>query len=272
MSDSLAALLTGAPAPGGAPALILDTAAYAQHVLLQDREVPWHDATAYANHLGQAQALLKPAVALVPLDRMLQREIDADAQLREAMGARSRTGFAAKTLLGEEGVRDRVRNLVTTVVKTLREPVVLHLPAPLALLAITSAAAGTGGSDDFDDDDAENAAIYYADWLRAFAETGVSGLIFDERRAAASTDSYQPIMNAAQHYRWPVGLRGPSEVRFSAPDAVLPVLGAEALDHDGPGAQGRAGIPNAGVLFAEVPEHAVPERVLARLGEIRADA
>ncbi len=275
MSDALATLLTAATAPGTAPAIILDAAAYAQRVLLQDREAPWHDATAYSNHLGQAQALLKPPVALVPLDRLFAHELREDAALVEAMGARSRTGFAAKTLLGDERVRRLASELVATAVKTQREPVVLHLPSPLALLTLTTRAAlGDEAELSFDADDAENIAIYYADWLRVFAEQGIAGVIFDERaggESALPAEAYQPILGAAEHYRWPIGLRGASELRFLSPEAVVPVLDGSILGQHEPlesGAPEASG--TAGVLFAEIPADAVPEQVLARLAELRA--
>lgn len=278
MSRALADLLGGAGvAP---PQLILDAASYAQRVLLQNRDVPWHDATAYANHLGQLQALLKPAVALVALDRMLQHEIESNEQCRLAMAARSRTGFAAKTLLADEGVRQRAQDLIAAVVKTQREPVVLHLMSPLALLTLTDRAVDPASTAAFDAEDAEGTAIYVADWLRSFAEFDIAGVVFDERGdgggvassaagpagafAGALAESYQPIVNVAEHYGWTLGFRGVDEVRFTSPDAVIPVLEPGALLESAP-----ADLPPGGLLFAEIPEDAVPERVLVCLEGLR---
>lgn len=268
MSNALASLLAQATAPGTAPKLIIDAASYAQRVLLQNRDVPWDDATAYANHLGQAQALLRPLVALIPLDRMFEREIEGNAGLREAMSARSRTGFAAKTLLADEGVRKRAVDIVATAVKTQREPVVVHLPSPLALLVRTTVAAHPGADLTLDlADDAENTAIYYADWLRIFADHGIAGIVFDERSGTTPSEAYQPILGAAEHYRWPVGLRSTTEVRFLSPEASVPVLDPSVL-----GEAQATDLPAGGVLLAEIPEDAVPEQVLARLESLRATA
>lgn len=283
MSRALADLLGGAAADGAPadrtpPQLILDAASYAQRVLLQNRDMPWHDATAYANHLGQLQALLKPAVALVVLDRMLQHEIESNEQCRQAMAARSRTGFAAKTLLADEGVRQRAQDLIAAVVKTQREPVVLQLMSPLALLTLTDRAVDPASTTAFDAEDAEGTAIYVADWLRSFAEFDVAGVVFDERGdgdgapagfaggfAGGFAESYQPIVNVAEHYAWTLGFRGAHEVRFTSPDAVIPVLEPGALGGSAP-----AELPPGGLLFAEIPEDAVPEQVLARLEGLRA--
>lgn len=263
MSNAFASVL--APSADAEPTLILDSASYAQKVLLQNSAVPWGDATAYSNHLGQVQALLKSEVALIPLDRMLFTETDSNPALVEAMGARSRTGFAARTLLGDEDLKQKVQALVGTAVKTQRQPVVLHLPSPLALLRHTARAVDSDSDNEFDQDDAENAAVYYADWLRTFADLNIAGIIFDERDGAVDEDAYKPIMNTAAHYQWPVGLRQDSEIRFFSAETVVPVLAPGVFDADAVGGQ-----DTAGVMFAEIPEDAVPEQVLARLGEIRA--
>lgn len=264
MSTALAALLGEANATGSTPKFILDAASYAQRVLLQNRDIPWHDATAYSNHLSQAQALLKPEVALVPLDRLLKREIHENDVLREEMSSRTRTGFAAKTLLADESLRNRAHELIATAVLTQREPVVLHLPSPLGLLMLTSGIIDPASTHEFDNQDAENTAIYFADWLRTFASVKISGIIFDERAGAASEESYKPILNIAEHYRWPIGLRATNAVRFSSPEAMVPVLDPSVFSENT-----SIKLPSASMLLAEIPEHAVPEQVLSRLAALR---
>jgi len=51
------------PKSGRTRAVVLDFHEYAQSVILQGRDVPWHQPTAYSNFFGQAQGLLKPDVA-----------------------------------------------------------------------------------------------------------------------------------------------------------------------------------------------------------------
>ncbi|WP_035759024.1 hypothetical protein [Granulicoccus phenolivorans] len=256
MSDTFVALLTSAD--GG---LILDAADYTQRVLLQGRAEPWSDATAYANHLRQAQALLKPAVALLPLDRLMRTQLATDQALREAMVAKSRRGYAARALLSDETLKELARAQVRTATQTQREPVLLQLPAPKVLLQLAAAAVRPGAGDEFDDDDAENVAMYFADWSRGFAEAPVAGVIFDERGGVASAESWGPILNTARHYGWPVGLRGVDRVRFLEPEVTLPVISAAEFD--------TATLPTA-VALVEVPVDAVPEDVLARLATLRA--
>ena len=44
------------PNSGRTRAVVLDFHDYAQSVILQGRDVPWHQPTAYSNFFGQAQA------------------------------------------------------------------------------------------------------------------------------------------------------------------------------------------------------------------------
>ncbi|NLA64602.1 MAG: hypothetical protein GX862_01435 [Leucobacter sp.] len=262
MSNALTTLLSEAPTPDSSPVMMIDAAQYAQRVLLQDSAVPWHDATEYSNHLGQAQALLKPAVAFIPLDRMLVSEMQANTELCEAMGARSRTGYAAKTLLADEAIRQKAFNIVATAVKTQREPVVLQLPSPHALLTMTDRVVDPASTTEFDDDQAESTAIYLADWLRTFADLDITGIIFDVRARSEPIGSYQPIFNTAEHYQWPIGRRRANEVQFVSPDTVVQVADWSEL----------GSISGPGVYFTEVPVDAVPEDVLSQLAALRGGA
>lgn len=263
MSDRIDTLL--AENGSGAPQLIIDATAYARRVLLQDRTLPWQDATAYSNHLHQIQALLQPAVALVPLDLLIEHYLDQHPSLRESMAAQSRPGYAARVLLREENLKQKASEIVFAASKTLRQPILLQLLSPLSLLRQLNQASdfNARGLEYDDDDAAETAAVYYSDWLRIFADLGVSGLLFDERSGKASAETYSPVTNAAEHYRWSVGLRSESTVQFLSPAASVPVLEPSFWAGD-------AEPPSGGVFFTEIPADAIPERVLERLTSLRA--
>lgn len=248
--------------------LLIDATAYAQRVLLQGKEPPWHEATACANHLRNVQDLLGSQVALVPLDRMMGDEIRSNPELAAAMRARSRPGFAVRTLLADAALKRAANRLVSTLSVLVRVPIVLQLPSPLTLMhATASRASPNAGSVSFEEyeEHAERASVYFADWLRTFAEAGVAGILFDERLRASAAEDYQSVMNVAQHYRWVVGTRGDTEVRFWTPSVVVPVVDWGSLV--GRVARGPAADRT---IFTEVPEGAVPERVLEVLGVLRA--
>ena len=86
-------------------------------------------------------------------------------------------------------------------------PLVLTVPTPGRWLV---AAAQQAGSDPGPPDaaQAETAAIYSADFLRMFADTGVDGLLLDEGRVPAGElihpEAYRPVLNVADYYQWPV--------------------------------------------------------------------
>ncbi len=262
MSDQLKTMLED---PGSGPKLIMDAEAYAQQVLLQGKAIPWHDATAYSNHLGQAVALLKPQVAVIAMDKMMATELAGNQTLVDAMGAKKRSGFALKAFMGDENFKAAAGALVTTVAKTLHLPIVVQLPSPLAILYLTARAAlaaQAGGEPEFDDDDAENAAIYYADWLRAFTDANIAGLIFDERAGDVAEAAYQPVKNTAEHYRWSLGVRREKQVHFSDPQISIPVLPSDYW------ISGQSADAISGVVFSEIAKDAVPETVLELLAKL----
>lgn len=259
MSDRLTALLTS---NDKTPRLLLDAADYAKRVLLQDKDVPWSDATAFSNHLSSIQMLLKPDVALIRIDQLLQDELAHNTTLLETMAAKTRTGYATRTMLGDEALKEKVRDLVFTASKTQNAPVLLHLSSPKALLITADRAANPDSDKSFDDDSAEFAAVYYADWVRIFAEHRIAGIIFDERTELTTDEAYQPIRNTAEHYGWPIGHRGEDSLDFGEDIPTVPVVGADFWD-------GSGDVPTAQALFSEVPADAVPEQVLERIKEIR---
>ncbi len=260
MSDQLKTMLEN-PNSGGTAKLIMDAEAYAQQVLLQGKAIPWHDATAYSNHLGQAVALLKPQVAVVAVDKMIKKELADNQTLADAMGAKKRSGFALKAFMGDKDFRAAAGALVTTVAKTLHLPIVVQLPSPLEILYLTARAA-QAAEPEFDDDDAENAAIYYADWLRAFTDADIAGLIFDERAGDIADAAYQPVKNTAEHYRWSIGVRREKQVHFSDPQVTIPVLSSDYWT------SGQSADTIVGVVFSEIAKDAVPETVLELLEKL----
>lgn len=237
------------------PRLILDAGDYAQAVLLQGKAIPWQDATAYANHLGQMVALLKPQATVMGIDKMIKQALSDNTELVAAMGEKSRSGFALKTFMGDESFKAAVGNVVATTTKMLRVPIIVQLPSPLDMLSLTAAAAHPGSEQVFDDDDAENAAVYFADWLRAFTDADIAGLMFDERVTVVAEQAYQPIKNTADHYQWCVGVRRETEVVFSHPHVTIAVLPSHCW------ITGEVEAGNA-TVFSEIPKEAIPEKVL----------
>lgn len=254
MPDRLRTLLE--ESGNGGSKLIINAEDYAQKVLLQGKNIPWHEATAYANHSSQTAALLKPQVAVISIDKMIEQELADNQALVAAMGEKKRAGYALRTFMSNEDVKAAASALVASTVKAQRVPVLVQLPSPLQLLYLTANAAKPDADHEFDDDAAENAAIYCADWLRAFKDASIAGLIFDERAGDVAEEAYQPIKNTAEHYRWAVGVRRENEVVFSDPQVTVPVLPSSYWEN------GETDSDMSGVVFTEIAQDAVPETVL----------
>lgn len=280
MPKILERLAAGLPAP-----LWLDDTAYADKLLAAGR-TPWLDSTEYVAFRRKAQGLLRPDVLLVPIGAFAQAWVAQHPALKDAMTTKKRAVAPARTLLADEALR---AHLVETL-RGLRAafanvPLVLAMPSPRAwVIAAYALAFGADAEVEVGGDEADSCAVYVAECLRSFGESGVDGLLLEERAgaepaSAEELDWYQPVINVAGHYRWDLGLRLPTAEGFAgeahgmqfvvAPHAVAgaaPGLALGAAFWDGEPAPAA---PAGGFRFAEVPGDAVPEKVLERVATLR---
>lgn len=252
--------------PATSAPLVIDAAAYAQRVVLKGREIPW-EAAAHSRHLQQVEALVRPHRRLVDLSAWFDTSPAARPDLVSAMGTRSRTGYALRTLLADDIVGEEAVEIVRIATVTASSPVVVRLPSPAAWLLATHELAGTPG--EFDRDDAENASVYVADWLRRFAGFEIDTVLLDGRRAdvagAESLDDYPPLRGAADHYRRTLALQAPGRLEIADGTGALldPRFWTATTTAEAAGALDAIG-PDADLVLAEVPASADPETVLAR--------
>jgi hypothetical protein len=269
MTTSTAATLANvvaSPPSGRAKAVVFDHHEYAASVILRGHAVPWDNATAYAAFFAQAQGLLRPDVALLDLKRLYDHLTAGNTGLETAMAARSRTGYALRTLLGDHDVNKAVLEFATVFAKTARQPVVLRIPSPMEWLIGTHHFSGSDDTSDLDADNAENASMYVSDWLRAFAALPIAGLLLDNRTPAGPSrnvsvplEAYTPIANLAGNYRWTLGQLDDGQARLQADTAVGGYIPASFwLDTE-------VELPAGDFYLAEIPSAARPEDVLLRL-------
>jgi hypothetical protein len=262
--------VVAAPPSGRPKAVVFDHHEYASSVILRGRPVPWDNATAYAAFFAQAQGLLRPEAALLDLNRLYGHLTAGNTGLETAMAARSRTGYALRTLLGDDDVNRAVLDFVTVFAKTARQPVVLRIPSPMEWLMGTHHFSGSEDTSDLDVDNAENASMYVSDWLRAFAALPIAGLILDNRtpsrgsRSASRNvtvplEAYTPIANLAGNYRWTLGQLDDDQARLHGDTAFGAYIPARFwLEPD-------VDLPAGDFYLSEIPSAASPEGVLARL-------
>ncbi len=269
-----------APPSGRARPTWFDAAAYGRARLLGGGDVPWDSPAELSSFFAKIGGMFRSDAILVDLADLFAQRVAADQQLRAAMAARSRPGYALRTLLGDEQTRGTAAEAVQVLAATSGPvPLVLTVPTPGRWLV---AAAQQAGSDPGPPDaaQAETAAIYSADFLRTFAGAGVDGLLLDEGRVPAGElthpKAYQPVLNVAGHYEWPVLIQtdaAPAWPHGPVPDIAL-WLGSAAPSQPA----GRWGVvadadfwegadpsAGAGLVLAAVPAEADPEAVMKRV-------
>jgi len=257
------------PPSGRSVPLILDHASFGSARLLHGAAVPWSEPVECVSYFGQAEGLLRPDVTLVDVGAAYAHHLTSRPALMEAMGARSRAGYALKTMLADESLAEAVTDVVRVLAKTSRLPLVLQLPAPLRWLALSSATAGQGDPAALAVDHAESASMYIADWLRRVDSLPVTLLLLDGRRhddrlladvVADDLEAYTPLINAVAHYRWGLAIRTDDTLQLHGSDAAGVVLPrCFWVDQ-------RA--PRGSLLLGEVPADAEPELVLERIASL----
>ena len=265
MTLSLHELLAEPPS-GRSRAVVLDSYDYAQSVFLQGRPVPWQEPMKYANFFGQVQGVLKSDLALLSLDRFYAHRVASDPALQTAMSAKSRTGYALRTLLGDPATTAFVIELASIFSKTQRVPVVLQIPSPMQWLARTHAFSGATDVSALDADNAENASMYVADWLRGFAALPLIAVLLDDHSSAGGVpaasvplSTYSPVANVTDHYRWALGHRSDDRVELHGTELSGAVIGSEFWSSD------NLPLPDGDFLLGEVPRGAIPEDVVSRI-------
>jgi len=280
MSRLLASL--DAPPSGRIRPVWFDAAAYGRARLLGGGDLPWQAPAELTSFFGKTQAMFGSDAVLADVADVFAQRAAADQALRAAMVARSRPGYALRTLLGDERARADAADAVGALAATKGAvPLVLTVPAPGRWLAAAAAAANPGAAPP-EAGQAETAAMYSADFLRTFGDAGVDGLLLDEGPVPAGQltdpEAYRPVLNVAEHYGWPVLIR--TEAAAAWPHGPVPgvALWIGSAAPAGSGAPGRWGIvagpdfwadadppADADLVLAQIPAQADPEAVMKRV-------
>ena len=267
MAINLASIVSSPPS-GRPTAVIIDHQQYAQAVILRGRPIPWADPAGYSQFIGQAQGLLKPDTTLLDLGAFYTHALATDDRLRSSLSARTRRGYALKTLLADGKTANAAMELAVAVSQTSPAPLVLQIPSPALWLALTHELSGAGATADLNADSVENASVYLAEWLRKLSELPVSVLLLDERWTGAGqllsvdTASYTPVSNVTDHYRWTLARRWHERLEVNGSAVTGTVVPQDFWRADARDA------PPGDFLFAEIPADAIPETVLSLLGSL----
>ncbi|NDK88285.1 hypothetical protein GYA93_01600 [Gordonia desulfuricans] len=260
--------LTSAPPSGRTRPLLIDDTAYATAVIRQGAPIPWTDLAALVGHFGQTRSLLDPDAVWLDVRRWQQAQLERTPDLVTEMGRRSRTGYALRTLLGDDDLVAGLVTAVTTIGTSSRRPVVLHVPSPASWLSWAHGVAGTD-LDEVDEDAADSASMYIAEWLGRLGAVPVSLVLLDAVGSPADTreslSEYGSVTNVAKHVGWSVALRHADMVE-AADDVVIATVPETFWTSSGdPDPE----ILGADILLATIPAAASPEHVLDRLATLR---
>ncbi|HWU68620.1 MAG TPA: hypothetical protein VN046_07080 [Stenotrophobium sp.] len=272
-------------AASGRPLLWLEHAAYSGG-LLAAGNIPWLDVSALVAWQRKAQGLLRPDVATLPLAPLIDAWLRQHPQLTEAMGEKRRALYPLKTLLADEALRAHVAEALSGLRSCFPKlPLALVMPSPRRWPAQAYLQAmGSVDGVEIGADEIDSAAMYIADFLRSFGESGIDALLLEESpeavpASAGEIEWYRPLLNVCAHYRWSCGLRLPR-----ADGKLEPVEGVSFIIAPAVVASAVAGIsvpdsfwndgivpqcPPGGFRFAEITAGANPETVLERLAALR---
>ncbi|WP_424193616.1 hypothetical protein ACMYR3_00860 [Ampullimonas aquatilis] len=266
----------------------LKSFSYTRRLLLGESGNPWESASQYLVYSSQAQGLLKPDVAVIEIGELFESWLKQHPDVATEMVGKRKLSYPLRKLLEQTGPRALLAEIIGAVLVQLRGqvPLVLSMPSARCWLYQASAMAGRELTE-VDDGSVEDAAMYMADFLRAFSSFEVGGVLLDDtvqhdQSAKADLSLYRPIMNVVKHYRWSLAFRMNSDglVENDALQEVDIFIGQQDLPPVGK-AQGVditpllwEGVPLPELLphqfyFVDVPKDAKPETVLEKLSTIR---
>ncbi len=263
----------------GKPLIWLDADAFASWVVLKGKPIPWNHPTELVSQYRTLTSLLKPGVAPVQLGRFLADWLALNSGVLAEMRGKKRLRFALKKLLGMEGPRTVIRDIVSALGKSVPQPIALVLPPNGELINWANQAANGGEPVAVTDIDIDSVSVYLADFLRTFSGLEVAGVVVQLPPGTSVyselLELYSPIINVAKHYHWAFGVQ---------------VTGAKVLDghheaidfaiSDHPSGNGgildeafwnagEIGLNGKAFYFSRVPEALSPELVLERLQALR---
>ena len=264
----------------GKPLVWLEAEAYGAAVVRNGKPFPWTNPTEFVNSYGQLQNLLKADVAPVHLGRFLHAWLEANPAALTEMSGKKRVRFALKRLLGIDGQRQMIREIVSALCESLSQPVVLVLPPNGDMINWANYRANSADPVELSEIDIDSVSVYLADFLRAFSGLDVAGVLVQlpagTHISPTLLELYSPIINVARHYHWAMGMQV-AGADVSDPHDDLQYVITDSVQACPTGILQAPSFWESGVwewnppnfVYAEVPADLQPELVLERLATLR---
>ena len=262
------------------PLVWLDAWEYCRRLILNSERLAWNDNAALDDFIRKSDALLHSGINCLPLTDFLAWVVDAMPNLRTDMAEKSRTGYALKTLLSNEAVRQaliQAANIAENAVPN--KPLVLAVPSPRYLTTWAYEYAHGKAPDVMGIDQADSGGVYLSDFVSCLGHTHLSAIVVNESgwhpdgwREESSI--YTPLRNVTGHQQWSLGVKIPfkpeDEATLANFDfAICPLslssaslkagiwLGEEFWQSD-------SSAVTEDFSFSVIPVDAIPEKVLEK--------
>ena len=252
-----------------APALCLDCLQFARQVFAADL-ARWFDSAAMISITRQAQQMLQPEVLVLPLLDWLREKWRVE---RGDLPRASLPAKAIKQVLDDEAIRIALVELLAALASVTGSRSVLALG--VAPLEQWLQWAGQDPDAALDETDAEDLCVYLAALFNHLPAATLGGLCLQmERPIDGDRDLvFEPLINTARHFGWPVLAAGPE--RSTLPQGCAAYASAQPQAGEGwfmaagewnaPGASKR----EAAFLFSTLPPNCPPAQALKSLGILR---
>ena len=161
----------------------------------------WTDAARVAGLYGKLQALLSSDLIALPVARVAAAHIEARAGLLRLITSKPAGAQPLRALLADGTLRTMIGETLTRLDGVRGgATLALQMPAPAEFAQAVAIAAGLAAPA-ADEDLADDAAVYLADFIRAFATSPVKALVLGQD---AFTEFDAPVVKVAVHYGWQV--------------------------------------------------------------------
>lgn len=241
------------------PALWVDGYAFGTRIL-RGGEEPWRSPDELGFFLRDLAQLLSLELVEVPIAPAIHVWAEEQGLALASLGTNG-----MERLIAGQGFRAHLKRGLETAQGALGpRPLGISLPGPGALAALCLEA------NEIDEDALDDLALSLADLLRALFRPGLSVFRFEEWDPRA-LDFYDPLLNVARHYEAAAIIVLKADMADdaagfdlvfggSAEGQILPATFWEGADF---------APPSDSRLFVELPAGAVPETILAKLGQLR---
>ena len=262
--------------------LWIDGWKYGEKLLNNGSAAPWTDVGALVSFHNKLQGLLTSDVLTVSVDAFYDFWLKQNPDLLQQMADKRRLGFALRTLLADQSAKEQLHEVVKAICDSnTGTPVLLEMSSPKRWVGVAHCQAQKKDTAEVSWDDAEGAAMYVADFLRFFSDTGLNGVLLRDTEGEGPANEadalrYQPVINVARHYEWHVVLDGCSGGYSVSPEQgvtyCLGQQGASGQKLDPAYFVDNQAIPSlveGQFFYVDIPVDAVPERVLESLEALR---